>query len=62
MKKIADIRGRREKRFWDNRMKLAKVKKQYDKAYELKKHANLISDNMIKEQVENNIDELLIKK
>ena len=30
MKRIADIKQRREDRFWENRMKLSKVQKQVD--------------------------------
>ncbi len=51
MKKIADIRKRREDRFWENRMKLARVQKQEDINKELEKHADLISDVQVREQV-----------
>lgn len=51
MKKIADIRKRREDRFWENRMKLSRVQKQEDINKELEKHADLISDVQVREQV-----------
>ena len=49
MKKIADIRKRREDKFWENRMKLAKVQKIKDINNEVEKHAHLISDREVRE-------------
>lgn len=54
MKSIADIRKRREDRFWQNRMKLAQVQKLEDVNKELQKHADLISDKVIRERVKEN--------
>ena len=50
MQKIADIKQRREDRFWENRMKLARVQKQVDIEREVLTHNNLI-DREQKEQV-----------
>jgi hypothetical protein len=47
MKKIADIRKRRENRFWENRMKIARVQKIQNINNELAKHKDLISDTHI---------------
>ena len=44
MKKIADIRKRREDRFWENRMKLARVQKIEDVNVELRRNVDLISN------------------
>lgn len=44
MQRISDIRKRREDRFWNNRMKLAKVQKIEDINVELRRGINLISN------------------
>lgn len=44
MKRIADIKQRREDRFWENRMKLAKVQKAADIEREVLVHGDLLSD------------------
>lgn len=54
MKKIADIRKKREDRFWENRMKLARVQKLEDVNKQLEKHADLISDATVRQQVKEN--------
>lgn len=54
MKKIADIRKKREDRFWENRMKLARVQKLEDVNKQLEKHADLISDVTVRQQVKEN--------
>lgn len=51
MKKIADIRKKREDRFWENRMKLARVQKIEDVNVELRRNVDLISNNEVKEKV-----------
>ena len=51
MNKIADIRKRRENRFWENRMKLAKIQKIEDINVQLRKNVDLISNPVIKEKV-----------
>jgi len=62
MKKISDIRKKRENRFWENRMKLAQVKKVQDINDELEKHKHLISDAKVREQVEEREKEKVILK
>ena len=62
MKKISDIRKKRENRFWENRMKLAQVKKVQDINDELEKHKHLISDVKVREQVEEREKEKVILK
>jgi hypothetical protein len=44
MQRIADIKQRREDRFWENRMKLAKVQKQVDIEREVIKHTTLLKE------------------
>jgi phage baseplate assembly protein W len=44
MKRLADIKSRREDRFWENRMKLAKVQKQQDIEREILVHGDLLKD------------------
>jgi hypothetical protein len=44
MKRIADIKQRREDRFWENRMKLARVQKQQDIEREVLVHGDLLAD------------------
>ena len=44
MRKISDIRKKREDRFWKNRMKLAKVKKVKDIQHELDVHGDLMEN------------------
>lgn len=44
MKKIEDIKQRRENLFWERRMKLANVKKVEDLNRTLEKHVHLIGD------------------
>lgn len=56
MKKIDEIKERREKRFWSNRMRIAKVKKAADLNRELEKHADLIDDEELKTQVKENLN------
>lgn len=51
MKKIEDIKQRRERKFWENRMKLAEVKKVEDLTRELEKHVDLIDDKEVQEEV-----------
>lgn len=57
MRRIADIRAKREKRFWNNRMKLAKVKKIQDMEYEVSKHPHLISEVELREPLLEKIKE-----
>lgn len=52
MKKIADIRDRREERFWNNRMKLAQVKNVEGINRELEIHSDLISNKELKERIQ----------
>lgn len=59
MKKIADIRKNREDRFWENRMKLARVQKLEDVNKELEKHVDLISDRDLRQQIRENQKERL---
>ena len=59
MKKIADIRKRREDRFWNNRMKLAKVQKIRDIMGETERHAHLIEDQQVREQIQEQAQEKL---
>lgn len=54
MQRISDIRKRREDRFWNNRMKLAKVQKIEDINVELRRGINLISNQQVKEKVMEN--------
>jgi large subunit ribosomal protein L24e len=51
MRRIEDIKHRRENVFWENRMRLAKVKKIEDLDRELVRHKDLIDDPEVKEKV-----------
>lgn len=62
MKKITDIRQRREDRFWNNRMKLATVQKVEDMNREVEVHSDLISNKELKERIQENLRERLREK
>lgn len=62
MKKISDIRSRREDRFWNNRMKLASVSKVESINKEVEIHADLISNKELKERIQENVKERLRQK
>lgn len=51
MKRIADIKQRREDRFWENRMKLARVQKQQDIEREVLVHGDLLADKEKKQEL-----------
>ena len=51
MKKIDEIRTRRQERFFERRMAKAKAKKRQDLENELEKHSSLISDEKVKEYI-----------
>jgi|688.fasta_scaffold1935852_1 flagellar biosynthesis/type III secretory pathway chaperone len=51
MKRLADIKSRREDRFWENRMKLAKVQKQQDIEREILVHGDLLKDKEKKQEL-----------
>ena len=51
MKKIDEIKGRRQQRFFERRMAKAKAKKRLDVENELLKHADLISDGKVKSYI-----------
>jgi hypothetical protein len=57
MQRISDIKQRREDRFWENRMKLAKVQKQVDVEREVLTHGNLLADKQKKEELQERIRE-----
>ena len=57
MQRIADIKKRREDRFWENRMKLANVQKQQDIEREVLVHGELLSDKNKKEELVQRIRE-----
>ena len=57
MQRIADIKKRREDRFWENRMKLANVQKQQDIEREVLVHGELLSDKNKKEELVERIRE-----
>ena len=59
MKKVADIRDRREERFWNNRMKLTTVNKVNHINREVETHNELISNKAVKERIQENIKERL---
>ena len=61
MKKIAKLREQRENRFWENRMKLARVQKSKDIIGIVEKNPDLISTKEIREQVIENKN-LKVKK
>ena len=48
MKKLDEIKGRRQTRFFERRMAMAKAKKRQDIENELVKHADLITDSKVK--------------
>ena len=52
MKKIDEIKARRQQRFFDRRMAKAVAKKKTDVENELMKHSDLISDSKIKSYIE----------
>lgn len=54
MKKVAEVRERRENRFWENRMILASKQKHKDVMVELEKNPSLISDKETRNQVVEN--------
>lgn len=62
MKKITDIRQRREDRFWNNRMKLSAVQKVEDMNREVEVHSDLISNKELKERIQENLRERLREK
>lgn len=62
MRKIADIRKRREDRFWENRMKLARVQQSQNLDRELEKHVDLIENKELAEQVKENLKEKVLLK
>lgn len=62
MKKISDIRQRREDRFWNNRMKLASVSKVEGINKEVEIHSDLISNKELKERIQENLKERLGQK
>jgi len=62
MKKIADIRDRREERFWQNRMKLGKIQKVEGMNKEVEIHSELISNKDLKERIQENLKERLREK
>lgn len=51
MKKIDEIKARRQQRFFDRRMAKAATKKRADIENELVKHADLISDPKVKQYI-----------
>ena len=52
MKKIDEIKSKRQQRFFDRRMAKAKAKKKLDLENELMKHSDLISDSQVKHYIE----------
>ena len=62
MRKIADIRKRREDRFWENRMKLARVQQSQNLDRELEKHVDLIENKELAEKVKENLKEKVLLK
>ncbi len=57
MQRISDIKKRREDRFWENRMKLARVQKQTDIEKEVLIHGELLKDKGKKEELIERIKE-----
>ncbi len=57
MRKIADIKQRREDRFWENRMKLARVQKQQDVEREVLVHGDLLADKQKQQELVERIRE-----
>jgi hypothetical protein len=62
MKRIADIKQRREDRFWENRMKLARVQKQQDIEREVLVHGDLLSDKEKKLELVERIKEREVER
>ena len=62
MKKISDIRKKRQDRFWRNRMKLSKVKKVKDVKDILQKHGDLIENPEVRQHIQENLRERLAKE
>ena len=52
MKKLDEIKARRQQRFFERRMAKAKAKKRQDIENELVKHSDLISDPKVKQYIE----------
>lgn len=57
MKKIDEIKTRRQQRFFDRRMAKSKAKKKQDVEIELMKHSGLISDEKVKAFIEKKKEE-----
>lgn len=57
MKKIDDIKTRRQQRFFERRMAKAEAKKKKDVENELLKHSDLISDKKVKAYIEKKKEE-----
>lgn len=57
MKKIDEIKARRQQRFFDRRMAKAEAKKKQDIETELLKHSDLISDQKVKSYIEKKKEE-----
>jgi large subunit ribosomal protein L24e len=62
MKRIADIKQRREDRFWENRMKLARVQKQQDIEREVLVHGDLLTDKEKKQELVERIQEREVER
>ena len=62
MRKISDIRKKREDRFWNNRMKLAKVKKVKQLAHELDVHGDLLENQEQRQQMLENVKLRMVKE
>ena len=62
MRKISDIRKKREDRFWRNRMKLAKVKKVKDIQHELEVHGDLIENQEKRQELLENVKLRTVKE
>ena len=52
MKKIDEIKTKRQQRFFDRRMAKAQAKKKMDVENELMKHSDLISDEKVKQYIQ----------
>ena len=52
MKKIDEIKARRQQRFFDRRMAKAEAKKKLDVERELMKHSDLITDSKVKSYIQ----------
>ena len=62
MHRIADIKQRREDRFWENRMKLAKVQKQDDIHREVSTHGHLLEKSEKKEELISRVRERVVAR